>query len=101
MEVTWPRSRLFSRKWMFPTCMYNLETDFAGGPLVPTGIGSYNYTTPDKTVNIADLNALTSVWFQKPPFTLLEADISPQDHFVDVYDAACLGKDWNKVGTAQ
>jgi hypothetical protein len=112
MEVVWPRDRPYSRKWIIPTWMYSLETDIAGGPLVPTGkagsswpfpppTGNYNYTTPDKQVYLQDLLAITTAWFQTPPFYLLEADMSPQDHFINIYDAACIAKDWLKKATPQ
>lgn len=108
LNPTFPQDQDFSRKWIIPTWMYSLETDFAGGPLVPTVIetspGSgiyYNYSTPDGTVYLADLTAMIPVWFSKPPFFLLEADMQPQDHFIDIYDAARVGKDWDKSETPQ
>ena len=96
-----PQDQDFSRKWIIPPWMYSLETDFAGGPLVPTAIPPFNYTTPDRTVGLMDLLAVGSVWFQKPPFFLLEADMQPQDHFIDIYDAARIGKDWLQTATPQ
>ncbi|MGQ9460265.1 MAG: hypothetical protein ACUVRA_03420 [Candidatus Bathyarchaeaceae archaeon] len=99
MMAVFPQDQEFSRKWMIPPWMYSLETDFAGGPSVPTAIPGYNYLTPDRTVYLAELAALRAVWFLTPPFNLLEADMAPQDHLIGIYDASRVGKDWGKSGT--
>jgi len=97
LEVVFPQDQDASRKWMIPPWMYTLETDFAGGPLVDTAIPPYKYTTPNRVVDSDDLGAITTVWFKKPPWNLLEADMKTQDHFIDIYDAAKVGKDWLKT----
>jgi len=113
MEVTWPRDQPFSRKWMIPPWMYPhpddptkpFETDFAGGTPAPTGVSALNYTTPDGTVDSEDLDAITEVWFKDltglAGFHRLECDMMPYDHFVDVYDAAKVGRDWGKTETPE
>ena len=105
MEVTFPRDRPFSRKWIVPPWMYSLETDFAGGPLVPTGVGTLKYTTPNGAVEVADLDAIGEVWFKKlsglTGFHRLECDMQPYDHLINVYDAAKVGRDWGETATPQ
>jgi branched-chain amino acid transport system substrate-binding protein len=98
MEVVWPQNRSYSRKWIAPQWMYSLETDFAGGPMAPTGIPGYSYNTPDTRVSTEDMDiiAAAGVWFQAPPWNRLECDMQPYDHFIDVYDAARVGMDWGK-----
>jgi len=100
LEVTFPRSEKFSKKWIVPPWMYSLETDFAGGTTVPTGVGGYSYTTPDTVVGTPDMDTLIGVWFKDltglTGFHRLECDMQPQDHFVDVYDAARIGIDWGR-----
>lgn len=103
MNVVFPRDQPFSRKWIIPPWRYGLETDFAGGPLIPTGIDAFNYTSPDGVVDMSDLRAATmpGVWGRAPPWWLLEADMQPQNHVIDVYDISRIGKDWLREATPQ
>jgi len=99
MEVVYPRDQNYSRKWTIPPWMLPnpaiAEADFASIYTVSTkeGDGKF-YSLPDGLVNGPDLTALGSVWFKTPPYTLLEADMSPQDHFIDLYDLGVLGRAW-------
>jgi hypothetical protein len=104
MEVVWPRDQPYSRKWMFPPWMYSLETDIAGGPLINTGIGNFNYTSPDGVVDVRDLAVIAYLWYQKPTFNLLEADMQPQNHthyIIDGYEQGRVGRDWLKTAIPQ
>jgi hypothetical protein len=115
MQVVYPRDRLYSKKWMLPPWMFNnsaaAEADFAGGLPIPTevytgyvGIYTYgypglmiNYTSPTGVVGIADLATEAGLWFQVPPFMYLEADMSPQDHFINAYDLAFVAKEYGQA----
>jgi len=100
LESTYPRTPPYARKWMFPSWMYSLETDFAGGDMVPTGVAGFDYTMPDTAVGTPDMDTLIGVWFKDltgyTGFHRLECDMQPYDHFVDVYDAARVGIDWGR-----
>jgi hypothetical protein len=97
MEVVWPRDQSYSRKWIVPPWMYSLETDIAGGDMVPTGVPGYSYNTPDTKVSAPDADAIAGVWLQVPPFNRLECDMQPYDHFIDLYDLSRVGMDWGKT----
>jgi hypothetical protein len=104
MTVIYPRDTTYSYKWMLPSWMGAVEQDFAGGTPINTGIpigNGQNYTipTPSGIVGPADLAAVTSVWYQAPPWCLLEADMTPQNHFIDIYDVASVAKAWGQSST--
>ena len=111
MEVVWPQDQPYSRKWMIPPWMLPAgyeslaETDFAGGPQIPTAIPGYYYPSPDRTVDGTDLVAVIAFWFKTPPFFSLEADMqnpyepyceSSMDHFIDIWDLARVAIDLGK-----
>ena len=113
LEVIFPRSAPFSRKYLTPPWMIEAlggeaslaETDFAGGPEIPTPIDPYKYKSPDRVVDGTDLGSAAALWFKAPPFFLLEADMTnpyepygepAMDHFIDIYDVAKIATDYLK-----
>jgi len=108
LESVYPRDTPYARKWIVPSWMYSLETDFAGGTMVDTKVpnpatpgSNFTYAMPDTVVGSPDMDTLIGVWFKTltgyTGFHRLECDMQPYDHFVDVYDAARVGIDWGKT----
>jgi hypothetical protein len=106
MEIVYPRDMLVSYKWVLPSWMGAVEQDFAGGTPITTNVPNpatpgQNYTipTPSGVVSTGDLATVQSVWYQVPPWYLLEADMAPQNHFIDIYDVASVAKAWGLKST--